>query len=126
MKLGVIGSRKFKPRRIVWEWLYIIALQKDIEAIVSGGAVGPDTWGAMWGRTNNICVIEHIPAWYVDGEYDETAGFARNALIVEDSDVILAFYDGKSSGTRDTMNQAKTAGKKVYFVSSDGTLEAWV
>jgi hypothetical protein len=49
-----------------------------------------------------------------------TAGFTSNTTIVRDSDVVIAFWDGKSTGTLDTIEKAKALGKPVGVVLPDG------
>jgi len=39
-----------------------------------------------------------------------------NAIIISNSDIVLAFWDGKSKGTENTIKTAKTMGKKVQVV----------
>lgn len=79
--------------------------------VISGGARGVDTWAtdaaAFYGRTWLA-----IPAdWRPNGVVDRAAGFKRNSQIVEEADAVVAFWDGKSNGTRDTVNKAHRANK---------------
>ena len=37
----------------------------------------------------------------------------RNSLIVADCDMVVAFWDGRSRGTLDTITKAVQAGKRV-------------
>ena len=57
-------------------------------------------------------VIE--PKWE---EYGRKAGMMRNSQIVEKADLVVAFWDGESRGTADTIEKAQLAGKdlKVFF-----------
>ena len=43
------------------------------------------------------------------------APHARNTLIAEHSDIIIAFWNGQSTGTKDTVDKALTLSKKVYI-----------
>jgi len=45
-----------------------------------------------------------------------SAAYWRNGLIVNDSDGVIAFWDGKSNGTRDSIEKAREAGNllEVY------------
>jgi hypothetical protein len=40
---------------------------------------------------------------------------ARNTLIAEHSNIIIAFWDGQSTGTKDTVDKALALSKKVYI-----------
>jgi hypothetical protein len=44
------------------------------------------------------------------------AGYIRNGYIVNNSDVIVAFWNGKSNGTADTITKARKAGKPVGII----------
>jgi len=49
-------------------------------------------------------------------KYGLRAGFLRNTEIVAEADEVVAFWDGESKGTQDTIKKAKEAGKlKVVF-----------
>ena len=52
--------------------------------------------------------------------YSNPAGMIRNGEIVRLSDEVIAFWDGKSSGTRDTIQKAKAAGKSVRVFQPSG------
>jgi hypothetical protein len=97
MVIGITGSRNYEPKQTIFDVLDKVKEHNSITKIVSGGAKGPDSWGAEWALENNIELKEHLPDW---NKYGKSAGFRRNALIVEDSDVILAFWDGSSHGTK--------------------------
>jgi hypothetical protein len=43
------------------------------------------------------------------------AAFCRNGWIVEDSHRIVAFWDGASTGTRDTIKKAERAGRPTHI-----------
>ena len=113
MIIGITGSRNFEPKQTVFDVLNKIYKYNNITKIVSGGAKGPDSLGAEWAKQNNIELKEHLPDW---DKYGKSAGFRRNSLIVDDSDVILAFWNGESKGTKNTMDTAIKKNKKVYRV----------
>ena len=48
--------------------------------------------------------------------YGRSAGFKRNALIVAESDEVVAFWDMKSKGTKSTIDLATKAGKPVRII----------
>lgn len=67
-------------------------------------------------------VISHPAQWRrADGTVDMGAGFRRNGLIVASSGRIVAFWDGHSRGTADTISKAKKAGKPVIVFDSTMT-----
>jgi hypothetical protein len=82
-----------------------------ISLLVSGGAIGPDQFGEQYAKEYKIPLSKKLPDW---NKHGRGAGMIRNTEIVESSDVIVAFWDGVSNGTHDTLNKAKRLNKKVY------------
>lgn len=111
-KLAIIGSRSFNDKKIFDKTL---AFLPKPSMIVSGGAMGADSLGANYAEDNSIPTIIHLPNWALHGR---SAGFVRNEYIIRDCDVVLAFWDGKSRGTKDSLDHAKQYKKPtivVYF-----------
>ncbi|TXF74963.1 hypothetical protein [Chryseobacterium sp.] len=44
------------------------------------------------------------------------AALIWNTEIIENSDVVYAFWDGRSNGTRDAINKAQNMGKVLYIL----------
>ena len=111
IKIGVIGSRSFNDyellKRTLDEYL------GKVWIIVSGGAKGADSLGEKWAIDNNIKTCIYKPDW---DTYGKQAGFIRNKDIVEDSDILIAFWDGLSRGTEHSINLAKKMNKEVRIV----------
>ena len=107
MKIAVIGSRGLA--RIDCD--QIGARCGDI--IISGGARGVDSIAASWARRHGFAVIEHKPDYR---RYGKAAPHVRNSKIVEDADRVVAFWDGKSRGTKSTIDKALKHGKRVDIV----------
>jgi predicted Rossmann fold nucleotide-binding protein DprA/Smf involved in DNA uptake len=110
MKVAVIGSRSFSDYLLVESTLKTM----EIDCIISGGAKGADKLGAKYAINNNIKLGEHIPEW---GKYGRSAGFKRNHKIINDADVVVAYWDGKSKGTKHSIDLAKKQNKKVYTIN---------
>jgi hypothetical protein len=47
------------------------------------------------------------------------AGLKRNTDIVNASDIILAFWDGQSRGTKDTITKATKAQKPLFIFPAE-------
>lgn len=116
MKVAIVGTRFDADHpdymRVKVDVTAFVANLAEDTIVVSGGAQGPDTWAVQAARLARLpdpIVIR--PAWMVNDKYDPTAGFKRNSQIVEQADVVVAFWDGKSNGTRDTVNKAHNADK---------------
>lgn len=118
MKLAVIGSRDFADYDLMERCLLRNFRVEDIDAVISGGARGADTLAARFAGRYGL-LLEVIPADWK--KYSRNAGLVRNAEIVERADVLVAFWDGLSRGTRDSITRARLAGKRVmvFPCSSD-------
>lgn len=111
MKIGVIGSRTFKNEKRVSNELNKYLNQ--VSVIVSGGANGPDSYAERWAKINNIKTNIFLPDFksYARGAYHK-----RNIKIVENSNLIIAFWDGVSRGTKQTIELAKTSNIPVKII----------
>jgi uncharacterized phage-like protein YoqJ len=130
MKLAVVGSRHFFNYNLLKETLDKI---KNVDLIVSGGNrtydhynrryMGADYLAEVYATVKNIPLLIYPATWYVKGQFDRSAGFKRNTLIVKNSDEVLAFWDGETRGTANTIEQARKAKKKVTVVNFRSTHE---
>lgn len=81
--------------------------------LVSGGAKGADS------LAEDFAKIQGIPRQIYEADwkkFGKSAGFIRNQSIVNNSDMIIAFWDGHSRGTADTLNKAKIEGVPTLIV----------
>lgn len=107
MKLAIIGSRNCPPIDIASHLKYIP------DTIVSGGAIGADTYAKEFAIKHNLKLIEFLPDYK---KYGRKAPLVRNKLIVENCDCLIAFWDGKSRGTKYTLDYATKLGKPTKIV----------
>lgn len=110
MKLAIVGSRNINDYQILEAAIKEYNLIPT--SIVSGGADGVDTLAFRYAKQNNIPIVVFKPDWR---KYGKSAGFKRNIQIVESSDVVLAIWDGKSKGTKHSIDLANKA-KKLLFI----------
>jgi len=110
MKIGVVGSRSFTDSYKIQE---ILAFFKPTE-IVSGGALGADTLAKRYAELQGIRYKEFPAEW---NRYGKRAGYLRNKEIVEYSDMIIAFWNGESPGTKLTINLAMDSKKSIFRFS---------
>lgn len=104
MKVAVVGSRSITKIRLE------DYLPSDTEEIVSGGARGVDTCAANYARANGIPLREFLPEYEL---YGKAAPLIRNDLIVESADMVIAFWDGRSTGTQYVVRKCRQLGKPV-------------
>jgi len=120
--IGVVGGRDFNDKIKFYEAMVWHIAEHDYGwedvVIVSGGATGVDTMAEQF--AHKFCSEKPV-IYRPDPSIIEARGFAvaakeRNQLIVNRSDYIIAFWDGKSRGTRDTINRAAKAKKPVIII----------
>ena len=110
MKMAVVGSRTITDISI-GEYM-----PDDVTEIVSGGAKGIDTLAKEYAEKRKLLYTEFLPDYETFGKY---APLHRNERIINYADEILAFWDGKSKGTKYVIDNAKKQGKRVSVVDTN-------
>ena len=108
-RFGIVGSRHFPDLAQVEA--YVSSLGPDAR-IVTGGASGVDAAATRAARACGLGVS--VVAASVEETRDEAAASARNQRLVEQCDVLVAFWDGRSQGTRMTVDRALDRGLEVH------------
>ncbi len=109
MKLAIVGGRDFSNYTLLHQE---VSKLNPFE-VVSGGAKGCDTLARNYATENKLKITEFLPDY---AKYGRGAPIRRNADIVAYADVVIAFWDGKSRGTRNSIETAKAMGKEVIIV----------
>ena len=104
MKVAVIGSRGLIVNDL---GKY---LPENTTEIVSGGAKGIDTCARDYALLHDIKLTEFLPEY---NKYGRGAPLKRNLQIIEYADVVIAFWDGKSKGTKYVIDNCKKLGVQV-------------
>jgi hypothetical protein len=84
--------------------------------IVTGSASGVDAEAARAARRREMAVIR-VPASFEEAK-DARAAAGRNQRLIDQADVVVAFWDGASTGTRGTIERALDSGKEVHVFTS--------
>lgn len=113
-RIAIVGSRAY-PRLDLVE-AFVAALPVGT-IVVSGGARGVDTVAEIVARDRGLEVIVFQADW---DRLGRKAGPIRNAQIVANVDRVVAFWDGKSRGTLNTLLQADGAALPVEVFDSEG------
>lgn len=116
MRVAIVGSRHFAaPDRVT---AYVNGLP-DRASIITGSASGVDAAATQAARARGLAV-RVLPASFEELR-DESKSAARNQKLIDACDVLVAFWDGESKGTRSTVERALDSGKEVHvFVSKMG------
>lgn len=110
MRIAIVGGRDFPDLAQVQLFVQRLAQRRPDVVIISGGARGVDTVAAAEARLLGLTVREYLPDYET---YGKAAPFKRNTDIVNDADVLVAFWDGVSRGTADSVQKAKDRGIRV-------------
>jgi len=113
MKVAVIGSRSLKINNLD------AYLPIDTNEIVSGGANGIDSCAKNFAIENNRLITEFLPEY---AKYGKVAPLKRNLQIIDYADMVIAFWDGKSRGTKYLIDQCQKLNKPIkIFLTKSGT-----
>lgn len=104
MKVAVIGSRGLTVNDL---GKYLPA---ETTEIISGGAKGIDACAREYAAAHNIKLTEFLPEYE---KYGKSAPLKRNIEIIKNADVVLAFWDGKSRGTKFVIDKCAELGKEI-------------
>lgn len=89
---------------------YLLKNINDEIVVVCGMARGADRLGERYAKEHGY-KIRYFPAdWDIDGK---AAGFIRNVKMAENADALVAFWDGKSAGTKHMIETAQSKGLAV-------------
>lgn len=114
LKVIVAGSRTFNHPRLLDKVLNQYRLfQFNFSELIHGGARGADTLAMLWAEEKEIPVRCFPADW---DKYGKKAGYIRNKQMAEYGEVLIAFWDGESKGTRMMIELAKKQGVSTIIV----------
>lgn len=108
MKIAVIGSRNLNVENL---GKYI---PNDVSEIVSGGAKGIDSNAKSYAQKNKIPLKEFLPDYR---RFGRGAPLKRNLQIIEYADMVIAFWDGESHGTKYVIDNCNKMNVPVRIVT---------
>lgn len=115
MKIAIVGYREFtdynffkkKLKKILKEYKYIP------QKIISGGCRGADKLAEKYANDKKIKLKIYNANW---DKYGKSAGNKRNKKIVNKCDILIAYLSNESVGTKNTINMARNANKKIHII----------
>ena len=111
MRVAVIGSRGLIVKDL---GKY---LPEGTTEIVSGGAKGVDTSAREYALAHGIRLTELLPEY---DKFGRSAPLKRNITIIENADMVLAFWDSYSKGTKFVIENCRKRGVPVrVFTPND-------
>ena len=118
--IAVGGSRFFDNYQMLKKELDSVITNikcTDSIKIISGHCRGTDFLAEMYAQERGFALELYPAKW---SEYGRCAGVIRNMEMVNNSDLIVAFWDGKSKGTKNLINNAVALSKpcKIVYIYS--------
>jgi hypothetical protein len=111
--VAVVGSRSFCNYGLLASILEEFRKDHPHISLVSGGAAGADRLAERYAKAHRLPMTVLKPDWKTHGK---KAGLLRNTDIVKSASHVFAFWDGKSPGTKDSIQKAQELGKILYLV----------
>jgi SLOG family YspA-like protein len=111
----VCGSRSWRDSDLIEARLRQLPRGTQI---INGGARGADRLAATIAGRLGFDVWTFPAQWESSGVYNPRAGLERNIEMLDGTtpDLVLAFWDGRSTGTAHTIEQATRRGIKVEVI----------
>jgi len=116
MRLAIVGSRQFRPMSLVHDFVQSL---KPETVVVSGGALGVDCIAELAAMKRGL-VTDIFPADW--DRLGKRAGFIRNQEMIATVQGVVAFWDGKSPGTKHAIELAIDAKLWIRVYGSQGQL----
>ena len=117
IKVIIAGTRDFNDyaflKKNVDYFLQGINPNNEEIEIVSGNARGADKLGERYAKEHNLPVKLFPANW---DKYGKQAGYLRNQEMANYSDMLIAFWDEKSKGTKHMIDIAKKQDLTVIVV----------
>lgn len=104
MKIAIIGSRNLRVDN------FDKYLPENVTEIISGGAKGIDTCAKNYAHSRNLKLTEFLPEY---DKYGRGAPLKRNIQIINYADLVVAFWDGKSHGTKFVIDKCRMMNKQI-------------
>ena len=109
MRVAIVGSRHFPELERVAE--YVRSLPAST-SLVTGSASGVDATATRVARERGLPV--RVLAASFEEARDAASSVERNRRLIDACDVLVAFWDGSSEGTRRTVERALDRAREVH------------
>lgn len=106
MKLLIVGSRS------ITDYDLSLYVDESVDLIISGGAAGVDTLAEKYADKKGISKLILRPDYK---RYGKAAPIIRNKMMVDLCDALIVIWDGKSKGTKHTIDYAQKEKSPLLF-----------
>lgn len=115
LHIAIVGGRDFNDYELLKNTFNKYIENKNfMVSIVSGGAAGADILADKYAKDLGVEIIVFRPDFK---KFGRLAALQINTEIIEKSDIVFAFWDGKSRGTHDSIKKAQNREKKLYIIN---------
>ena len=112
-KVIIAGTRTFNNYPLLRKKLDEFLADRTCVEIVSGGASGADSLGEKYALEKGFPLRRFVADW---DRFSRAAGPIRNALMAEDADALVVFWDGSRRGTASMIKEASKRHLRVQIV----------
>ena len=117
-KVVIAGTRTFNDYEALAAYAdKMLSRTTDEIEIVSGGASGADALGERYAKERGY-KLKRFPADW--DKHGKAAGPIRNAQMADYADALIAFWDGKSRGTKSMIDLAASRGLRIKIMHYKG------
>jgi hypothetical protein len=116
LKIIIAGSRNFNNEELLFQKCGSIISKNTVTEIISGNSKGADQLGEKFAIANGISVKKFIPNWQF---YGKAAGEKRNIEMAKYANGLIAFWDGKSKGTKNMIEIAKKHNLRLWIFKTE-------
>jgi len=115
MKLIIAGSRTFTDYQLLCQ---VLGPERHrISELLHGGARGADRLAFRWAVRHHVRSRCFAADW---ARFGRSAGVRRNHQMAQEADALVAFWDGKSPGTRHMISCMEQLHKPCVVIHTDG------
>jgi hypothetical protein len=124
LKVGIVGSRSRntpKDKDVIRQVLKRQMTKYKIHIVSGGCPKGADKFAEELAEELNLGISVHppdksqLPENYTRYDYARIC-YERNSTIADESQILLAIWDGISGGTADTINKVKEFDKPIVIL----------
>jgi predicted Rossmann-fold nucleotide-binding protein len=124
-RILISGARSIEDRDNIYAHLDQMLGMADgapsVDVIISGGQKGVDKLAEDYARENDIAFVLFKPYHLLDSQakHETRHYFVRNKAMVDNSDMVIVFHDGKDSGTEDIINYTRKRNKTLVIIDPE-------
>jgi predicted Rossmann fold nucleotide-binding protein DprA/Smf involved in DNA uptake len=112
-RIGIVGSRHFPQLDRVAEYVQSLPATASL---VTGSASGVDAVATRVARQRGLPV--RVLGASFEEATDAGSALERNQRLIAACQVLVAFWDGSSQGTRRTIERALDSGREVHVLTA--------